>query len=81
MNQLNSFIANNWVAFVIIMVWSLFWKGCALWTAGKNDQKRWFIALLVLNTVGILEIFYIFYIAKKKWHDIKEIAIKFGPIK
>jgi len=50
-----------------------FWKGCALWIAGKKDEKKWFLALLILNTVGILEIVYIFYVAKKKWVDIKEI--------
>jgi hypothetical protein len=55
------------------MVWILFWKGLSLWIAAKNNQKLWFVALLVFNTVGILEIIYIFYVAKKKWTDLKEI--------
>jgi len=76
MNQLNPFfIKNNWV-FLPIIIWTLFWKGYSLWIASKNDQKKWFLALLILNTVGILEIFYIFYITKKKWVDIKKVFTK-----
>jgi hypothetical protein len=76
MNQYNPFfVSGNWtLAFFIITIWTLFWKGCALWIAGKKDQKWWFLILLIVNTVGILEIVYIFYVAKKKWADIKEIA-------
>ena len=54
-----------------IIIWVLFWKGYAVWTAVKNNDKKWFVALLVLNTFGLLEIFYVFHIAKKKWSDIK----------
>jgi hypothetical protein len=81
MNQLNPFfVSGDWaLASIIIIVWSLFWKGCALWIASKKDQKWWFVALLVLNTVGILEIVYIFFIAKKKWSDIREIFPKSKP--
>ncbi len=55
-----------------IIIWVLFWKGYALWTSAKNGDKKWFIALMVLNTLGILEIIYIFSIANKKWSDIKD---------
>mgnify|MGYP001571765428 len=57
--------------FIPIIIWVLFWKGYALWIAVKNNDKRWFVAILVLNTLGILEIIYIFYIAKKTFTDIK----------
>jgi hypothetical protein len=56
---------NAWV-FIIAMLWVLPWKGYALWTASKNNNKKWFIALIILNTFAILDIIYIFYIAKKK---------------
>ena len=55
---------------VVAMLWVLPWKGYALWTASRNGSKRWFLALLVLNTFAILDIFYIFYIAKKTPSDI-----------
>ncbi|MDO8231863.1 MAG: DUF5652 family protein [bacterium] len=46
---------------IIIALWSVAIKGYALWHAAHNDQKWWFIALLVLNTVGILEIIYLLW--------------------
>lgn len=51
---------------VPIFVWTLPWKGVALWKAARNGHKKWFIALLVLNTLAILEIIYIFYFSKPK---------------
>lgn len=58
-----------WVVMVLAL-WVLPWKGYALWTASRNRSKVWFLVLLVLNTFAILDIFYIFYIAKKKPSDI-----------
>jgi len=51
---------------LVLSIWALIWKGIALWKASKNGSKPWFIALLILNTLGILEIIYIFYFSKKK---------------
>src|SRR3989344_1475810 len=50
--------------FVMLAVWSLIWKGLALWRAGRNNQMYWFIALLIINTAGILEIIYIAFFQK-----------------
>jgi hypothetical protein len=50
---------------VVVLVWSLFWKGRALWKSAKNNQKYWFIAILIVNTVGMLEIIYISFFQKK----------------
>ena len=50
----------------IILLWSLLWKGIALWHSSKKDEKYWFIAILLLNTAGILEIAYLFYFSKFK---------------
>ncbi len=49
----------------LIVVWTLIWKGIALWKAAQLSHKKWFIAILVLNTFAILDIIYIFFIAKK----------------
>lgn len=40
-------------------------KGFALWHAAKREELWWFIALLVLNTFGILELVYIIGFLKK----------------
>lgn len=54
----------------VLLIWSIVWKGLALWNAAKNGQKNWFIAMfiiiLVINTAGILEIIYLFRFAKKR---------------
>lgn len=57
--------ANPWLIWLILL-WTLPWKGLALWKAARNEQKWWFIALLVLNTMAVLEIIYIFFFSKKK---------------
>lgn len=57
---------------LILALWAIPWKVYAVWLAVKHDQKKWFLALLLLNTVGILEIFYIFKILGKKWIEVKE---------
>lgn len=54
------------VLFVLLIIWSLIWKGIALWKAARNESKPWFVVLLVINTVGILEILYIYVFAKGK---------------
>lgn len=59
---------NPWVVFgfALLTIWTLIWKGIALWKAAQNGSKPWFIALLIVNTTGILEIIYIFFFSKKK---------------
>ena len=47
------------------LVWILFWKGWALYLAARRGEKIWFGVLLVVHTLGLLEIFYIFVIAKR----------------
>jgi methionyl-tRNA synthetase len=54
-----------WV-FFILYLWSILWKGLALWRSANLKQRNWFVAILVLNTVGILEIVYLFFFATKK---------------
>ena len=49
-----------------IMLWSLFWKGLALWKSAKEDNKYWFIALLIINSMGLIELSYLFIFAKNK---------------
>ena len=51
---------------VLVVIWSLVWKGWALWLAAHRGEKVWFVALLAINTLGILEVVYIFLVAKKR---------------
>lgn len=54
---------------ILMLVWSLLWKGLALWRAAKRDDMWWFLAFLVINTFGILEIIYLFAITGAKLSD------------
>jgi len=54
------------VLYAVMLLWSIVWKGVALWRAAKNDDKYWYVAILVVNTVGLLEILYIFFFSSRK---------------
>ena len=49
----------------LIVIWSLAWKGFALWKSAGLRHKWWFTAILLINTFGILEIIYLLIIARK----------------
>lgn len=66
MQNLNSFFFDFLWLFMLIMLWQLIWKGLALWKAGKKQDKVWFIVLFLVNTLGILDIIYLFAIKTKK---------------
>jgi hypothetical protein len=55
---------NYWLLGILI-VWSLIWKGIALWRSARNTQTVWYVAILVLNTAGILEIVYLLFFMSK----------------
>jgi len=60
-----SILTNVWVILAMAL-WTIPWKGAALWKSARQNEKWWFIALLLINTVGLLEILYIFVFSKKK---------------
>jgi len=69
---LKDFVSNNslpfagigGILFTVLIIWSLIWKGLALWRAARRNENIWFIILLIFNTLGLLEIIYYFLIAK-----------------
>jgi len=46
---------------LVVALWTVVLKGYSLWYAARGGQKKWFIALLVINTLGILEIVYLIW--------------------
>lgn len=60
-----SFYENNTALLVLIVLWSLPWKGVALWKAAENEQKVWFVVILITSTFALLDALYIFYFSKK----------------
>jgi len=61
---LNKYEIPVWVL-IVLVIWTLIWKGPALWKAARSSKKIWFIVLLLVNTVGILDIIYLFAIDRK----------------
>jgi len=59
----------GWPLLVLVLIWSVVWKGLALWKAARRGANVWFVVLLVVNTVGILEILYL-YVFSKKSHSV-----------
>ena len=51
-----------------IAMWDLFWKGWALWKAGRNDSLAWCIILLIFNTAGILPLLSLLFFQKQPWY-------------
>lgn len=47
--------------FILALVWTTVLKGFSLWYAARGGQKAWFVALLIVNTLGILEIVYLIW--------------------
>jgi magnesium-transporting ATPase (P-type) len=48
----------------ILLIWDLFWRGTGLWKSATNGQKYWFVALLLVNSLGILPIIYLKFFQK-----------------
>lgn len=61
---LENILANK-VIIILIILWTLPWKGVALWKASRNKSKGWFVALFLINTLAILEILYIYVFSKR----------------
>jgi hypothetical protein len=51
---------------IVLIIWTIFWKGLALWHSARRGDTVWFVVMLMLNSLGILEIIYLFAIAKRK---------------
>ncbi|MFH1183375.1 MAG: DUF5652 family protein [Candidatus Moraniibacteriota bacterium] len=54
------------IILTILVLWTIPWKALALWKSARNSQKWWFIVFMIINTVGLLEIFYLLILPKIK---------------
>ena len=59
-------ILQNPLYFTLLIIWTLIWKGIALWKSSRHGQMGWFIALLIVSTAGLLEIAYILWFQKER---------------
>lgn len=73
-------ISARWTAVLIVLaVWELAWKGMALWKASRRNQLGWFVAILLINSAGILPIIYLLMHTKRpEWKELgNETAVPF----
>ena len=71
-NWLSTLAGVNPLLILGAIIWTLAWKGVALWRSAGLRQKWWFVAILLINTLGILEIIYLFFVAKNYKVEIVE---------
>jgi len=68
----DTWVNNHPLLFGLLIIWSLTIKGMALWKAAEREQKPWFIVILVVNTFGLLDLLYIFLVARKYKVEVVE---------
>jgi|WetSurMetagenome_2_1015567.scaffolds.fasta_scaffold254240_2 hypothetical protein len=56
---------------IVMIVWSSVWKLLGLWKAARKNSVAWFIILALVNTVGILEILYIYVFSERKKNNFR----------
>ena len=57
-----------WIYPLIIL--DLVLKGFGLWIAARKDHKYWFVALILVNSFGILPLIYLVFFSK--WEVIEK---------
>lgn len=66
---IETWIVNNGLLFsigiIIISVWDTIWKLMAMWKAAERKSKAWFVLLSIINSVGILPIIYLVFVARR----------------
>jgi hypothetical protein len=79
--MMNQFYMNTWshsfmplgfmslgllgILIALLALATLALKGYALWHAAQRNEKGWFVALLIVNSFGILELIYLYFVVKK----------------
>ena len=48
-------------AIILISLVALIIQGFGLWHSARNNQNWWFVAILVINTIGLLPLIYMLF--------------------
>lgn len=59
---------------IVFFIWTTIWKIAALWTAASKKHFLWFLIIFFVNTLGILEILYIYKLNKYDLDNGKVLA-------
>ena len=69
---MHQFIAQNPWIIGLFALWVIPWKGVALWKSAQRKEMKWFIVLLIVNTLAILDIIYIVFFSKRENNKLRE---------
>lgn len=72
---MEKFLFDNLWILVIVLFWTLPWKGIALWKSARKGHLGWFFTLLIFNSLAILDILYIYIFSKNAQVEKKEQAV------
>lgn len=64
-SNFTTFLSTHTWILILAAIWIIPWKGVALWKAARNRSVAWFVVLLIINTLGILDIIYIIFSKRK----------------
>ena len=64
LNNIRSMLLPYLPILIVVALWTIIWKGLALWHSARRGEWKWFVVLLIVNTLGILELIYLFVTAK-----------------
>jgi len=64
LNELSSYLGISKGLLIIILIWSAIWKAIGLWKSARLKEPIWFVLIFIINTMGLLEILYIFIFSK-----------------
>jgi len=67
---MEEFLLNYWYLLLLLVVWDIVLKLMAMFRAARRNKKIWFVALGLLNTVGILPLIYLYISGKKQEMDM-----------
>ncbi len=77
LNQIYQYPGYVTLTLILLVAWTMIWKGIALWHAGKHKQKGWFVAMFLLNTAGLLPIIYLLgFKPRKDPEQIEEVIVE-----
>ncbi len=65
------------------VVWDIAWKGLAMWRAARRKEPVWFVALMLINSVGLLPIAYLLIWGKEDGDEkvFKSVVSKVKAVK
>lgn len=60
-------VSTVWATIIAIAaIWDLVWKALGMWRSARNNQPAWFIVILIINSLGIIPIYYLLTHKEKK---------------